>query len=567
MIAWTLVFAGSLLGANPPAINSSATDPATLREAGLRGLIYDQGRWVTPDEVVDRTLEDDRLRTTRALYQAKRAKAPGTSEGQRELALWCEREGLKSESLAHFMVVTRLDPDDFDARRRLGQRLHRGEWRSEVEIAAEAIEADAQAKADRAWAPKLAAWRRQLNQPEHRSGAIKELGEVHDPRAVSAVRREFGDRGTWEQDWAVKLLGQIDAPRSSQVLAELSVYGLDEKVRASATRNLVRRDPRTFVGLLINWLRQPLRYEMLQDGAKGLLRLESPTAILERAYIPTPKGGTPAASPALRANGRVEPGMREAILDEQKFDALKINRANFAIERTNLRIEKTLQAVTGLDLGTDPQPWASWWTGELGYTYESPKAEPKPVIQQTVGVAYVSPPAPIVVPTPLLTSNGFQPLHHSCFGAGTPVLTRVGPRPIEDLRVGDQVLSQDQATGELIFRPILAVFHNKPAATLRVALEGETVVATGIHRFWKAGQGWSMARDLKPGDKVRTVGGQAEVISVDRDEVQPVYNLEVADGHSFFVGRHRTLVHDNSLVAPTPSPFDAAPALARASGH
>ena len=70
-----------------------------------------------------------------------------------------------------------------------------------------------------------------------------------------------------------------------------------------------------------------------------------------------------------------------------------------------------------------------------------------------------------------------------------------------------------------------------------------------------------MARDLKPGDEVRTLGGTAKVLSVGPDQVRRVYNLEVADGHSFFVGRSGMLVHDNSLVEPTPAPFDAAPVL------
>ena len=50
----------------------------------------------------------------------------------------------------------------------------------------------------------------------------------------------------------------------------------------------------------------------------------------------------------------------------------------------------------------------------------------------------------------------------------------------------------------------------------------------------------------------------ARVETVEADEVQPVYNLEVAHGQSFFVGQRGVLVHDNSLVQPTPEPFDAA---------
>ena len=63
------------------------------------------------------------------------------------------------------------------------------------------------------------------------------------------------------------------------------------------------------------------------------------------------------------------------------------------INRTNLRVERTLKGVTGVDLGSDPQPWTVWWTGELGYYYESPKPpEPKPVVEEHVSVVYTPPP-------------------------------------------------------------------------------------------------------------------------------------------------------------------------------
>jgi hypothetical protein len=40
-----------------------------------------------------------------------------------------------------------------------------------------------------------------------------------------------------------------------------------------------------------------------------------------------------------------------------------------------------------------------------------------------------------------------------------------------------------------------------------------------------------------------------------------VFNLEVAEGRSFFVGDVAALVHDNSLVEPVTRPFDAPPEL------
>jgi hypothetical protein len=152
----------------------------------------------------------------------------------------------------------------------------------------------------------------------------------------------------------------------------------------------------------------------------------------------------------------------------------------------------------------------------------------------------------------------------SCFGAGTPVHTLSGVQAIETLKEGDRVLTQDTKTGALGFKPILVVHRNPPSPTYRIALGDETVVSSHFHRFWKAGQGWVMARDLKPGDTVRTLGGLVQVGAIESDEVQPVFNLDVADDADFFVGRQGALVHDNTLPDLRQAPFDAPANLAAA---
>jgi len=65
-----------------------------------------------------------------------------------------------------------------------------------------------------------------------------------------------------------------------------------------------------------------------------------------------------------------------------------------------------------------------------------------------------------------------------------------------------------------------------------------------------------MARDLKPGDRIRVVGDVVKVRSVDASPAQPVYNLDVAEDHDFFVGGKGALVHDSNFVQPVLEPFD-----------
>jgi hypothetical protein len=86
-----------------------------------------------------------------------------------------------------------------------------------------------------------------------------------------------------------------------------------------------------------------------------------------------------------------------------------------------------------------------------------------------------------------------------------------------------------------------------------------------VHRFWRAGRGWAMARELQAGDIVRTLGGLAKVVSVTAGPVVPLFNLDVARDRTCFVGRHDAPVHDNTPPDPRLEPFDAGTSLAAAS--
>ena len=50
---------------------------------------------------------------------------------------------------------------------------------------------------------------------------------MRDPRAVPSIWKVFVLGGPADQERAVRLLAQIDAPASSRALASLAVIGLD----------------------------------------------------------------------------------------------------------------------------------------------------------------------------------------------------------------------------------------------------------------------------------------------------------------------------------------------------
>ena len=224
---------------------------------------------------------------------------------------------------------------------------------------------------------------------------------------------------------------------------------------------------------------------------------------------------------------------RAAVSRRIAADLQEIDQANIPIEETNRRVLHALNQLTGKTLGTDQSAWTSWWTEQLGYHYTPTQATHKAGRHSGSLDAVRCAAARHRCDATRVSASG-----HNCFVAGTPVHTRSGLRAIEDLKIGDQVLTQDTTSGALGFEPILAVLHNPPSSVLRVELDsGDSIVATEIHRFWQAGQGWKMTRELKPGDRLRVLGGTVKVMAVSREPRQLVYNLEVARKADFFVGR------------------------------
>jgi tetratricopeptide (TPR) repeat protein len=260
--------------------------------------------------------------------------------------------------------------------------------------------------------------------------------------------------------------------------------------------------------------------------------------------------------------GMMQDAQRSAQVAEEQLesDVQAIKDYNSPIEEANKRVRQVLTDSTGVDVGGDRVAWEKWLVDLLGFAYVAQMAsDSQPTIIQQVPLSYEPQAAPVVQSNMNVSfSTG-----HSCFGGGTPIRTIDGLHPIESLRIGDQVLTQNPKTGALKYQPVVTVFHNPPNATLRIELDHDSIVVTGIHRLWRARQGWVMARELKSGDTLRTLGGAVEIKSIAKDRKQPVFNLQVADGESFFVGPTGVLAHDNSLINPTPEPFDALPVASK----
>ena len=241
------------------------------------------------------------------------------------------------------------------------------------------------------------------------------------------------------------------------------------------------------------------------------------------------------------------------------MDVQFIEWTNENIKQTNARVLPVLTAITGLELGTEHEKWKSWWMDQLdlsqGVSRPKVKATYRDAVTDATGAisAASSPmperPAGVTEAVPVPTTSVAM---RACFAAGTPVHTIDGPKPIESLKVGDRVLSQHPSTGSLEYQPVLATHRNKPAPTLRIMVGAESIDATELQRFWVAGKGWTMARDLKAGDRLRMLGGAMPVASIAKARTQPVYNVDVAGSTDLLVGADGLLVHDFGFVPRGP---------------
>jgi tetratricopeptide (TPR) repeat protein len=219
------------------------------------------------------------------------------------------------------------------------------------------------------------------------------------------------------------------------------------------------------------------------------------------------------------------------------MDIQIIEAINGGITMTNLRVLPVLTAITGQDFGVEPEKWKSWWITQLGYgRLASAKGAQSPGAQPD--------------------ARGSHPVAVAALASDTVVHTTLGPRPINSINVGDRVLSQDTTSGKLSYQPVAAVSSHPSAETLKVRAGGQSIAATGLLRFWRPGKGWAMARDLKPGDRLRVAGDVVEVETVEPDTARAVCNLVVAEGGDIFVGTNKFLVHDGTVVRPVLEPFD-----------
>jgi hypothetical protein len=140
-----------------------------------------------------------------------------------------------------------------------------------------------------------------------------------------------------------------------------------------------------------------------------------------------------------------------------------------------------------------------------------------------------------------------------CFAAGTLVATETGQRPIENIEPGERVWATNVETGETALRQVRTTFIRKRAEVIDLDVRasfasGERIAVTPGHQFYIEKQGWTRADELDATPLWSSTAGVVATALVDETRFTTVYNLEVEDFHTYYVGESRVLVHNQTAT-------------------
>lgn len=503
--------------------------------------------WVSAIAVPEIVAEDPRYQA----YLKIRDRYQPTIEDQLELAKWCEGHGLPAQQRAHLTKVLDLDPDHADARAALGFTNEEGIWIDVKEAEKGSIQARELVENLRDWRPKCQQILTGLqhSSQRRREVAVEQMKAINDTHAITALETTFA---TVDEPIALLLvdtLSHIKGYEATLALARQAVTSQWPSVQSAATTELAERPKDAYVPELLGALYSPVqsKAELYATPTGSLMyrhvffregQQNKELAVLQTGFHRQALPGGDGAGSAARA----------LLIANQQFQEREqaVSAQNAFTQEMNSRVCSVLSRSTGETLAQEPSAWWQWWNdyNEV-YQVEPKGTREKFATQEVIIVDEV--PSSGGLDGPSGGSSGGTPSAMDCLARGTLVQTATGPVAIEQVQVGDLVLSQDVESGELAFKPVLKTTVRPASKLVDINAGGQTFSASGGHLFWVSGKGWVKARKIVAGDRLHHATGTTEVISVSDGEKAETYNMVVADFNTYFAGADRLLSHDNTV--------------------
>ena len=536
-------------------------DPENAAAHWQRGEVLLDGKWLSI------AAAEEKLSTSPDLveYRARRDQLTMTPADHAALARWCQQKGLTAQARLHDTFAYQLNPNDVALQKRLGLQRFRGALLTRAQIDIVLAQEKLQAEALKSWKSRLTELKRQLTSKDAavRAQGAGAVAAITDPTVLPALESILMPAGPDAALAAVRLMGTFDTPATTEALARQALFTPYDDVRKEIAAQLKQRSMHAWVPLLLSAMEVPVEVQVqLMGGVDNpaftlSLYRQGPFSDEFATYsdVPAPvlisdMSGDPTVSRNDPLIVNTRPDLVQARAQQQAARAGQVVAAAESFNRTarliNSRINDTLSLATDRQGEADPSNWHHWWYNYNEYSYASERPIDTTATSTTYNFTTVTsqgPPPPPFVP-PVRTG-------HSCFLAGTLVATWTGPRPIESIRVGDYVLSQDVETGQLAYQPVLGTTHGPPTPMLKLSLADRDVYLTRGHPLWVPGQGWRMPKELKPGALLHTLDGPVALKEVIEWADAETFNLVVADYSTYFVTDQRLLAHDITFRQPT----------------
>lgn len=112
--------------------------------------------------------------------------------------------------------------------------------------------------------------------------------------------------------------------------------------------------------------------------------------------------------------------------------------------------------------------------------------------------------------------------------------------------------SENPDTGERALKRVVQTFVNETDELVHVRVNGEEIITTPEHPFYVPSKGWTGAIHLRAGDILVLQNGKYVIVEQVQHEILEhpikVYNFEVEDFHTYYVGDSSVLVHNKCIV-------------------
>lgn len=555
--------------------NGQLTDRTSLVESSNKpdsarwhaGQVFIDGQWVGLDQ-----LSAERLTPRLKQYVEQRGEGELDLEAHRRLARWAEANRLDPQARAHWQGVVALNPDDRVARAKLGLELVNGQWLSKDEFREAKRQSKKLAKQAKVWLPKVKQWAASIagSDAKGKLKTLEALRQLEDPSAVYALKLAALQL---PDDLAFPFVEAIKNGRSREAcnaLTEIAVKNPASKSGQAAVAGLKEYRMAFYVPSLLESLSGDLllRHQVFtRPNGEKVLRIVKSRELQDVEQVSIVDNVVQAntrmvitdqlsQANALRTNARISivdlnvgenavasQALQRDIQRQSEQMRSETNEKNRAKVRDETRIYDVLQAVSGENVERNAVAWWDWWdryNEAMDYGAENKRYD----------VRYDQDRRNTVYAVQFSQMVAFRTCE--CLVAGTQVQTECGPKPVESIRTGDLVLSQDVETGELALKPVLQTTKRPPAKTMRFATAGGEIQATLGHYWWVAGQGWLRTKELEVGMMLHHATGASKIQSIE-PVAEPVetFNLIVADNHTYFVGPERLLSNDATDLRPT----------------